>query len=622
MRHHIILAQSETAPLLDEATTLTAQKQEADVRKQLLDAFGKHFIVSNEDIAILTSSAEPVDERFFAVVARVRRIHKDCEVLLGGENQRLGLEIMEASTKQLNAGYQKLYRWIQREFKGLNLEDPRIGSKIRMALRVLAERPALFQACLDLLAEAREAVLTEAFQRALTDSVSGSSGRTNDSKPIEFSAHDPLRYVGDMLAWIHSAAVSEREALEVLFVSEGNEIAKGIQAGLDSQPWSNLGDEEGSEPYSFDPQKALNDLVNRDLSGAARSLQQRVDLVIQSHDDLVTIYKIINILPFYADTFSKLIGTDSQMVKTVNEIERRAFAHFESLAQDEIAATSADSRALIPDTASLDIPDYFRHGLSQLISLMKIYASSFRASMAQIEEKTDTEVTGFTPILNILLSPLLSLARTSTSSIPTATAGSISRTIFDANISLAVEESLTPYAFTHASHLKPIKARLSSLRAELVTAQHAALVKSSGLEPQLAAIAAILNPSVPDSADSLSKSEIASSLPAPVPGDLSTLHSHPAFSSSILADASAALDSFLPSALLDALARLKTLKSVSLARLVTEEAVELFVRDFEGVEGVVVGLDMEDELDEDGEERVKLRDVFPRTSGEIRVLLS
>lgn len=35
-------------------------------------------------------------------------------------------------------------------------------------------------------------------------------------KPIEVLSHDPLRYVGDMLAWIHQAMATERELLQTL----------------------------------------------------------------------------------------------------------------------------------------------------------------------------------------------------------------------------------------------------------------------------------------------------------------------------------------------------------------------------------------------------------------------
>jgi len=35
-------------------------------------------------------------------------------------------------------------------------------------------------------------------------------------RPIEIHAHDPMRYVGDMLAWIHQAVASESEFLHML----------------------------------------------------------------------------------------------------------------------------------------------------------------------------------------------------------------------------------------------------------------------------------------------------------------------------------------------------------------------------------------------------------------------
>ena len=55
------------------------------------------------------------------------------------------LEIMDQMTNHLQGAFQKLYRWIQRELKHLSLENPQINAGIRRALRVLAERPTLFQ---------------------------------------------------------------------------------------------------------------------------------------------------------------------------------------------------------------------------------------------------------------------------------------------------------------------------------------------------------------------------------------------------------------------------------------------------------------------------------------------
>lgn len=58
----------------------------------------------------------------------------------------------------------------------------------------------------------RKTTLIRAFQEAL--SVGGPGGFP---RPIEFFAHDAVRYVGDMVAWVHQTTVSEREMLEGLF---------------------------------------------------------------------------------------------------------------------------------------------------------------------------------------------------------------------------------------------------------------------------------------------------------------------------------------------------------------------------------------------------------------------
>ncbi len=83
------------------------------------------------------------------------------------------------------------------------------------------------------------------------------------------------------------------------------------------------------------------------------------------------------------------------------------------------------------------------------------------------------------------------------------------------------------------------------------------------------------------------------------------------------------LDDFLPSALMDAVERLKHLQDSKLAQDITEEAAEKFCVDFEHVEEMLM---LADELAEqqhgESDEFQSLRALFPRTSGEIRVLLS
>lgn len=65
---------------------------------------------------------------------------------------------------------------------------------------------------LNSLSDARQTNLLSSFMIALSR-----GGPSGYPRPIELHAHDPLRYLGDMLAWVHQAIAAEREFLESLF---------------------------------------------------------------------------------------------------------------------------------------------------------------------------------------------------------------------------------------------------------------------------------------------------------------------------------------------------------------------------------------------------------------------
>lgn len=590
MRQHVGAARQENAPVLEEASALLVQKRDLETKKQLLGAFNKHFIVSEDELIVLADVSEAVDDRFFAILKRVKQIHTDCQVLLGNENQRLGLELMEQSSRSLNNAYQKLYRWIQREFKTLNLETPRISSIIRRALRVLAERPTLFQSCLDYFAEARENVLADAFYSALTGS---STDREQNpvTKPIEFYAHDPLRYVGDMLAWTHSTTVSEREALESLFISDGDEIAKGIQAGRDSEPWSSIDDE------AFDGRKALGDLVNRNLAGVARAIRQRVEQAIHNHEDPVLTYKIANLINFYRLTFTKLLGADSSIQGTLSTIEESALRQFRTIMKDQVASIQVDLNGTPP---TLHTPEFFNDALNQLAALLKSYQSALTPAPSRAAD--------FQPILDAALTPFLLACKTLAQNIePPA------RDIFLTNCLIATKTTLSPYDFVTAQ-LSSLDSTLESHLGALASHQHTFFRHTSGLHLLLIALAPFADPQTPSSS-------------------LLSVPTLPAFKPESLSATSQTLDAFLPSALMDATEFLKELGSAKLAAEITAEAAERFCADFEFVEERLSAVDRAREEEEakkeegqggerEEEDVLPLRAIFPRTSGEIRVLLS
>ena len=579
IQSHVNAARRETAPVLDEASTLLAQRQEVKTKQQFLEAFNKHFVLSGDELDTLISTSTGVNDRFFALLGRLKHIHADCQVLLGSENQHLGLELMEQTSNNLNNAFQKLYKWIQGEFKTLDLENPRMNASIRRALRVLAERPTLFQDCLDFFAEARERNLSDAFYSALT----GSSTQTDDrtAKPMEYYSHDSLRFVGDMLAWTHSAAVSERESLEVLFISEGGEMAKGIQAGMESELWL-----QGSAE-TFNGQKSLEGLVNRDLSGVSRALRQRVEQVIMADEDPVLAYKIVNLVDFYCVTFVRLLGSESGVLDTLRNLQRSAMQQYRTTMKDHTNAVTTVNQA----PADLDIPEFLVDALRRLKELMKTYDSSFTPP--------ETREENFQPIMAASLDPFLEMCQNISSEIEEPASS-----IFIINCLVAVKSTLALHDFT-LEKMSEIDDTVDEYTSKLIDYQHAFFLHTSGLYPLLGALAP------------LTDSE----------SDLKAIYKLEAFQAQALTDSSQVLDDFLPSALMDATDNLKRLKYSVLVEDITAEAASRFCEDFDHVEGRLAAADgliqgSGSSLREDEGRRAPLKSLFPRTLEEIRVLLS
>ncbi|KAK5049577.1 hypothetical protein LTR84_004506 [Exophiala bonariae] len=638
MRAHIIAAKQESAPVLDEASTLISRKKETESKQDLLNAFTAHFLVSTADLNILTSSAEPLDDRFFTILARVKQIHRDCELLLAygddhdpsGETQppRLGLELMEQTTRNLDAGFKKLYNWIQREFKGLDLEDPHISGSIRRALRVLSERPTLFQNCLDFFAEARQSTLAEAFHDALM----GSSGAT---KAIEFSTHEPLRYIGDMLAWVHSTAVSEKEGLEGLFVSDADEIARGLSAGKTSEPWARIkrrqpsistaanipsssssesDDDEGengittSKEPIFDGRKALSELISRNLATVCSTLQARVDVSVRSSGDPVLQFKTFNLLDFYSGIFAKLLGGDADLVRLIATMQANTLAHFEATMAEEVAHATAtahgddNSNTPGPNIAADLTPPTF------LATALRQFAEIARTRGPQMTE----------PELERLFSATLSGILNVCAENAVAITNPIRRTIYKINYMTALRATLvgtvsqvsaTSIPLEKAGH--EIQTLRDALVAELL---NGVFLEASGVR------------------DLLLEVEARRGEGARMRRKWLVVH---------LDGFAARLDEFLGAALMDVQELLKPLLDKGLAGDVVAEAVERFCLEFDELEALLEGVDVQgggggggdgprEGREEDGDETegededamVPIRDLYPRTGAEVRALLS
>ncbi|KAG8452776.1 hypothetical protein GDO86_004535 [Hymenochirus boettgeri] len=212
MTSRLKAAKEQTQDLIVKTTKLQSENQRLDIRAQVANAFLEKFQLTSDEMNILRGHREgPLTEDFFKVLGRVKQIHNDVKLLLRTNQQTAGLEIMEQMALLQETSYERLYRWTQNECRTLTQESCDISPTLAKAMDALQDRPVLYKYTLDEYGTARRSAVVRGFIDALTRGGPGGTPR-----PIEMHSHDPLRYVGDMLAWLHQATASEKEHLESL----------------------------------------------------------------------------------------------------------------------------------------------------------------------------------------------------------------------------------------------------------------------------------------------------------------------------------------------------------------------------------------------------------------------
>lgn len=90
MQAHTKAASLQISRSLADADLLQSRRSQIGTKHTILSAFQNSFTLPEEQIAILTSATEPVDERFFEVFDKVKTIHSNCQSLLTTDNNRAG----------------------------------------------------------------------------------------------------------------------------------------------------------------------------------------------------------------------------------------------------------------------------------------------------------------------------------------------------------------------------------------------------------------------------------------------------------------------------------------------------------------------------------------------------
>ncbi|WAR63683.1 hypothetical protein PtB15_17B284 [Puccinia triticina] len=490
IQENLKTANSATKYLLEHANGLRKEDEAVTAKQLIVKAFLEKFTLKENEIQALTSREVTVNCSVFEAMDHCEQIRSDCAILLTGDSQSsksetAGLDIMQATSKYLDKGYDKILRWALFEARSGLIKpgeiQPEVSPLMKRAISRLKCRPESLEEVIATLTAARSSSLSGLFLEALTR-----GGPSGLPRPIELIAHDPIRYVGDMLAWIHQVMASEHEFLESLFdlKADGRRVGESrifptnpSAVKTEENPTGKPGQPTSSEltvteSKNTDDREMARKLLDKHLEGCIRPLKMRVQQTVNSQEGSLTACQLANLLEFYQLTMASTIGPDAKLTNTLSELTDQSYEVFYQL----LKSLSSDYlRRLEPPPVDLSVPTPLHEAMSNLGVIMSIYEGS-------ADESSSSSEHSFERVLDLVIDPMMEVI----DRMARLRASEWDRSIFWLN---CLEFMLTTLGSSNSTSTVDKLESLRQTHLEKLIQQYTAhLTSTSGLEPVLKAI--------------------------------------------------------------------------------------------------------------------------------------
>jgi len=291
----------KTTELQSEGTKLAMQKHTSERMREKLS-------LTNKEVQELKGGPEKhrIGSEFFVVLEKIQRIHTESKILLASGHQTTGLAVMERMEELRELALDRLYRWAQGAVR--NIEIGENSDNLSKGLYHLQEKAVYFNHIIEEFISSRRQLIVRQFLDALT--VGGPGGTP---RPIEMHAHDPTRYVGDMLAWLHQICPGEAENISLVLKS----------------------------CHKTDKVATTNRILSGITEGVCRPLKSRIEQILISESSAIILYKLTNLIRFYENTISEVLRCSSVLSGTLLEVQKLSYSQFLSLLQTSVTGQLA-----------------------------------------------------------------------------------------------------------------------------------------------------------------------------------------------------------------------------------------------------------------------------------------
>lgn len=425
--------------LLRKTSILQNEKKQLAAKQIYLDAFFKKYCLTNEEGRAL--EAGPMSDAFRKAILRLGELQKVAAgQAISGTDKIALIELSEMLGHKLNAAYQTLYNFVQQQCRLLNMDIINLKPDFISAFELLHSREDLFRNILEEYATVRRTFIVRNFIDSLTKTASKPTAHSQRS--IEYLSNEPLRYVNEMLAWVHEAVSRESETLLALTGA------------------FRLADE------NFAKQK--NNLICNITETLCQPLRLRLEQCILKESNCVVLYRLSTLVLYYARNIEIIIPPQSLLLTTYMDLHELSsnmfFSSINSTIQRILSNMSAPDYDLIPVNA-----------VNQALLLLRdILESQNDTAFSAVIDKRAMH----SKIFNCILDPLSQAVQIACSSLE----DQLDVAVYMINYLNAVRSVIILYQYTDAK-LEMIKAQIEANEDVLVSEQASKILEETAMLP-------------------------------------------------------------------------------------------------------------------------------------------
>lgn len=374
------------APFIDAFQRIEDEQRFYEGGVELLDRLDNQYKVTEDDEEVLNGGT--VNDTFFCALDHLRAALHNCESLAKSQFRHAGALLVEDATTLLGRAHATLAEFVKGYVPRFSAESPVLDTLFQRALGEL-RGTALFDGCLSAIAAERGRCKLYRFQVAL--SVGGPGGFP---PPIERSAHEPFRYVSDLLGWTHQTVASETELFSVLLSPEESS-GRGRRTGDASDGRARLAEQGASTQHTA---KLRETGLDAALGPLAEPLRVRIFQVYEQLLSTTQVFKLAQLVDFYRTTIASATSPACPLCTALD----RCYAEATRVFAAQISATAAKLRESPPVPLGDLAPP------AQVTEVCKLIDELLRSRYETIGMSDSADIS--TSLADRLITPLLTSA--------------------------------------------------------------------------------------------------------------------------------------------------------------------------------------------------------------------